>query len=94
MILGTPKIWWIAAGLFFVGGLALFASGAGGPFGIAGGVLLILVGMVTFAVAPMRYGRKASKPPTKPSTSTTPPPEPAAPPRARPRIEAGNADEV
>ena len=94
MILGTPKIWWIAAGVLFVGGLALTRVDTGGALGKAVGVLMVLAGVMVFAAAPMRYGRAAGKreaPPEQPA----PPPAPAPrPPRQRANIEAKDSSEV
>ena len=65
MFLGTPRIWWIAAALPLVGALALLLTGGS----IIVGVLLLLLAMVLFGMAPMRYGQRPSPPS---------PPEPAA----------------
>ena len=61
MILGTPKIWYIAAGVLFVGGLALARLDVAGTLGNVVGVVMVLAGVLVFAAAPMRYGRAAGK---------------------------------
>jgi drug/metabolite transporter (DMT)-like permease len=92
MFLGTPKAWWIAVGIVFLIGLGLLATGYGETLGSVIGVLLIFGALITFAAAPMRYGRA----PTKPAGSSPPPAVPvqAAPPGPRPSIEARDATEV
>ncbi len=97
MFLGTPKIWWIAAAVLFVGGLALLGTDIGGTLGNVAGVVLIFAAMITFAGAPMRYGRpkvKAAPPAEEPIRPIQPPaPAPRAP-RPRADIEAKDASEV
>jgi hypothetical protein len=97
MILGTPRIWWIAVGVAFVGGLALVVTELGGMWGNVAGVLLIIAAIALFAGAPMRYGeaatrRRREKPPATPASAPTPQPPP--PPRPRADIEARDASEV
>jgi drug/metabolite transporter (DMT)-like permease len=97
MILGTPKIWWIAAGVLFVGGLLLTRADIGGMLGNVAGVVMVLAGILVFAAAPMRYGRAAGKPeaPTAQPVQPVQPPAPAPlPPRPRANIEAKDASEV
>jgi drug/metabolite transporter (DMT)-like permease len=95
MILGTPRGWWIAAGLFFVVGLVLVAGGVDSPVGAAAGVLLIIAAMLVFAMAPMRYGRGRSAPPSERATSTDPLVPPADdPPRPRVQIEGRDPSDV
>lgn len=96
MILGTPRIWWIAAALPLVIGIALFATGAGGTLGTAGGVVLLLLAMGLFAAAPMRYGRDKPTPPTE-SADSVAALDAATPVQAsqpRPSIEARDASDV
>jgi hypothetical protein len=97
MILGTPKIWWIVAGVLFVGGLLLAQADAGGMLGNAVGILMVLAGVMVFGAAPMRYGRPkvtAAPPPPEP-VQVAPPTAPAPrPPRPRADIEAKDASEV
>lgn len=95
MFLGTSKLWWIVSGLLFVLGLAIFGTGSGGTLGSVVAVLLIVLAMVSFAAAPMRYGQA----PTTSRAEATDLSKPAAlapeePPRPRPHIEAGDASEV
>ncbi len=95
MILGTPKIWWIAAGVLFVGGLLLARADTGGMLGNVAGVVMVLAGIFVFAAAPMRYGRPKVKPEPSPEQPVQPirPPAPR-PPRPRANIEAKDASEV
>jgi drug/metabolite transporter (DMT)-like permease len=90
MFLGTSRRWWIATALLFVLGLALVETGVAGTLGRVGGVLLVLVAIVVFAVAPMRYGQGA-RPPTKQPPAAPAPTTSAGP---RPTIEARDASEV
>jgi hypothetical protein len=102
MFLGTPRKWWIAAGVLFVLGLALLGGVVGGGIlGGAAGLLLIVMAMIAFAAAPMRYGRSKPTPPAESAAPTAPvdttPPAaaaPAAPSQPRAKIEAGSASEV
>lgn len=97
MILGTPKIWYIAAGVLFVGGLVLLGTDIGGTLGNVTGIVLIFAAMFTFAGSPMRYGRPKVKPapPAKEAVQVLRPPAPAPrPPRPRADIEAKDASEV
>jgi drug/metabolite transporter (DMT)-like permease len=91
MFLGTPKSWWIAVGVIFLVGLVLLATGYGGTLGSVGGVLLIIVALIAFAAAPMRYGRSTAKP------AASPPPPPARVPPVvgpRPTLEARDSSDV
>jgi drug/metabolite transporter (DMT)-like permease len=97
MILGTPKIWWIAAGVLFVGGLFLARADTGGMLGNVAGVVMVLAGVLVFAAAPMRYGRPKVRPEAPPAQQAQPVPPPAPaprPPRPRANIEAKDASEV
>jgi drug/metabolite transporter (DMT)-like permease len=93
MFLGTPRRWWIASGVLLAIGIVLVATGKGGTWGTAGGVVLLLAAMVVFAAAPMRYGQAARSPQPEPAAPPAAP-EPAAPPRPRAAIEARDASEV
>jgi hypothetical protein len=95
MILGTPRIWWIAAALPLVLAIVLFATGAGGTLGTFGAVVLLFLAMGLFAAAPMRYGREKPAPPA--SAESVPVPETVTanlPPQPRPSIEARDASDV
>ena len=61
MFLGTPRGWWIASGILFIGGIALIGSGYGGGLGTVGGVLCLFLGMGIFAAAPMRGRGSAAR---------------------------------
>jgi hypothetical protein len=95
MFLGTPRRWWIAAGLLFVAALALIGTDIGGTLGNVVGVLLLFASIGVFGMSPMRYGQRARPPTTSPTppTATTPPTvtEPLGP---RPAIEAGDPSDV
>jgi TRAP-type C4-dicarboxylate transport system permease small subunit len=93
MFLGTRRIWWIAAGLLFVGGLVLFSTEIGGMAGNVGGVLLIILGMVVFAAAPMRYGQGA-RPTAAEEIAAEMAPTDVEGIKPRVRIDAGDASEV
>ena len=97
MFLGTPKIWWIAAGVLFVGGLVLLGTDIGGTLGNVVGIVLVFAAMITFAGAPMRYGRpKVKAAPAAEERVEVVRPAVAAPRAPRPRadIEAKDASEV
>ena len=97
MILGTPKIWWIAAGVLFVGGLILARADIGGTLGNILGVVMVLAGVIAFGAAPMRYGRPKVNPEPQPEPQVQPVVRPAPaprPPRPRADIEAKDASEV
>jgi drug/metabolite transporter (DMT)-like permease len=94
MILGTPRRWWIAAGVVFLAGLILLATGIGGTLGTVGGVVFIIAAMILFAAAPMRYGQSAQKPANESATPTAPIMLEAPEPQPRAEIEARDATEV
>ena len=97
MFLGTPKIWWIGAGVLFVVGLALIGTDIGGTLGNVVGIALIFAAMITFAGSPMRYGRPKVKPTpaAEEVVRVVQAPAPAPrPPRPRADIEAKDASEV
>lgn len=95
MFLGTSRLWWIASGLLFVLGLAIFGTGSGGTLGSVIAVVLIVAAMISFAAAPMRYGQAKGSSAGDVGHPVSPaPPAPEEPPRPRPHIEAGDASEV
>lgn len=105
MILGTSRIWYIIAILLFIVGLGLVASSAWDTLGDVGGVVLVILAMLVFAAAPMRYGRDKAPPapPTPPAAPAVrdgslamdlPAAAPVGPPPARADIEARDASEV
>ena len=62
MFLGTPRGWWIAAGLLFVTALVLIGTDTGGTLGKAAGILLLFASIGVFGMSPMRYGQGARRP--------------------------------
>ena len=94
MFLGTPRLWWIAAAIPLVLAFMLLLTGDGTALRTVVGVLLLLLAMVLFGMAPMRYGRRGRTPPPE----NTPTASPAAPTRpvaqSRPPIEGRDASEV
>jgi len=98
MFLGTPRIWWLAAAVPLVLGLVLLATGDGTMLRTLVAILLLLVAMVLFGMAPMRYGESARTPPKRRSeTSSAPPTTPIAAidaPRSRAPIEGRDPSEV
>ena len=94
MFLGTPRHWWIAAALPLALGFALLLTGDGTMIRTVVGVLLLLLAMVLFGMAPMRYGRNARTPRSESVPSAPPPPPIAAVPPPRPAIEGRDASEV
>ncbi len=97
MILGTRKIWFIAAGLLFIGGLVLTGVDIGGSLGNVAGIVCVFAGVIIFAGAPMRYGRPKVNPAPSPEERAQPAESPAPaprPPRPRANIEAKDASEV
>jgi hypothetical protein len=93
MFLGTPRGWWIAAGVLFVAALALIVTETGGTLGNVVGVLLLFASIGVFGLSPMRYGQSAQ-------TSTTRRPAEVEQPTAtesrgpRATIEAGDPSDV
>ncbi len=96
MFLGTSRRWWIAIGVLLVLAIVLLTTGIGGTLGAVAGVILLLLAIVSFAGAPMRYGRDAPKATAEPTTPTAPPTPLATiePPRPRAEIAARDASEV
>ena len=95
MFLGTPRPWWIAAGLLFVAALFLIGTDTGGTLGDVVGVLLLFAAVGVFGMSPMRYGRGSRGPTTsssRPAAADLPTvTEPSGP---RPVIEAGDPSDV
>ena len=96
MFLGTPRLWWAAAGLVFVAALALISTDIGGTLGNVVGVLLLFASIGVFGMSPMRYGQGARKPTTVglSSPAETDPPTATAPRGPRKTIEAGDPSDV
>jgi hypothetical protein len=96
MFLGTPRRWWIAAGLLFVAALVLIGTDTGGTLGKVAGILLLFASIGVFGMSPMRYGQQSRG---RTTASPIPPAEThpltvAEPPGARPVIEAGDPSDV
>src|SRR5215207_5376236 len=95
MFLGTPRKWWIAAAVPLVLGFVLLATGDGTMLRTAAAVLLLLLAMVLFGMAPMRYGQSARTPPSSAAeTLPTTPSDAIDPPRPRALIEGRDPSEV
>ena len=95
MFLGTPRTWWIAAAVPLVLGFGLLATSDGTMQRTAVAIVLLLVAMGLFGMAPMRYGQSAQTPPER--TTDTTPATPIAlsdPLRSRPVLEGRDASEV
>ncbi len=94
MFLGTPRLWWIAAAIPLVLAFVLLLTGDGTALRTLVGVLLLLLSMVLFGMAPMRYGRGGRTPPPEnsPPVSPSTPITPVA--QSRPPIEGRDASEV
>lgn len=95
MFLGTPRKWWIAAAVPLVLGLVLLVSGDGTMVRTLVAILLLIVAMVLFGMAPMRYGQGTRTPAE--STAEPPPATSIAAddaPASRPTIEGRDAAEV
>ena len=90
MFLGTPRRWWILTAIPFLVAIILLATGYNGTGGTVVGVLLILLSMILFAMAPMRYGQGAGK--QEAGSAASPSGDEPAQPRAE--IEARDASEV
>ena len=71
MFLGTPRRWWIAAAVPLLLGFVLLVTGDGTMLRTAVAILLLIVAMVLFGMAPMRYGQSARTPTV--SAAETPP---------------------
>jgi len=95
MILGTPRRWWFAAAVPLLLGFVLLATGDGTMLRTAVAILLLIVAMVLFGIAPMRYGQRARTPPPSASdTLQTTLSTPLPPPRSRAPIEGWDPSEV
>jgi hypothetical protein len=95
MFLGTPRLWWVAAGLLFVAALALISTDMGGTLGNIVGVLLLFASIGVFGLSPMRYGQRAGRPTTSPNPpAETDPPTAAESRGSRATIEAGDPSDV
>jgi hypothetical protein len=98
MFLGTPRTWWIAAAVPLVLGFGLLATSDGTMQRTAVAIVLLLVAMGLFGMAPMRHGQRARTPPDR--TTETPPTTPTVPiatldpPRSRAPIEGWDPSEV
>ena len=95
MFLGTPRTWWIAAAVPLVLGFGLLATSDGTMQRTAVAIVLLLVAMGLFGMAPMRYGQRARTPPER-TTDTSPSPPLAASdrPQSRPALEGRDTSEV
>ena len=96
MFLGTPRRWWIAAGLLFVAALAFIGTDTGGTLGDVAGILLLFASIGVFGMSPMRYGRGSrGSTPASPSPPAHAEPlivtEPSGP---RPQIEGRDSSDV
>jgi hypothetical protein len=95
MFLGTPRRWWIAAAIPLVLSLVLLATGDGTMLRTAVAIVLLLLAMLLFGMAPMRYGQGARTPPERTTgTSPTAPDTVSDRPRSRPALEGRDASEV
>jgi len=98
MFLGTPRKWWIGAAVPLLLSFVLLATSDGTVLRTAAAVLLLLLAMVLFGMAPMRYGQSARTAPQRTAeTSPTGPMTPIAavdPPRPRAPIEGRDPSEV
>ena len=95
MFLGTTRRWWIAAAVPLVLGLVLLVSGDGTVMRTVVAILLLIVAMVLFGMAPMRYGQGSRTPEER---TAEPPPATLiaanAAPENRPSIVGRDAAEV
>ena len=98
MFLGTPRTWWIAAAVPLVLGFGLLATSDGTMQRTAVAIVLLLVAMGLFGMAPMRYGQSARRAPERPVESpplaSTTPIATLDPPRSRAPIEGRDPSEV
>jgi hypothetical protein len=95
MILGTTRRWWVAAAVPLLLGLALLVTGDGTVLRTVTAILLLIVAMVLFGMAPMRYGQSARTAAGSPA-ETPPAPSIAAAdaPRSRPSIPGRDPADV
>ena len=94
MFLGTPRTWWIAAAVPLVLGFGLLATSDGTMQRTAVAIVLLLVAMGLFGMAPMRYGQGARTPPQTEAMSPTTPIVPSDVAQQRPTITSRDASEV
>ena len=86
MFVGVSRQRWIASGALIVLGLAIFISN---HFGIAGGIVGIVVALLGLVLIGMTPSHHPPAPPPNPVSLP-----PAAPPPPRPEIEARDASDV
>jgi hypothetical protein len=96
MFLGTPRRWWLAAGLLFVAALALIGTDTGGTLGDVVGILLLFASIGVFGISPMRYGQRSRESTTEAATppARVEPPVASQPPAPRPAIDARDPSDV
>jgi hypothetical protein len=95
MFLGTPRRWWVAAAIPLILGFVLLITGDGTMVRTAVAILLMIVAMVLFGLALMRYGQSARTPAgsaadTRPATSIAA----TDAPRSRPSIPGRDSADV
>ncbi len=95
MFLGTRRRWWIAAAIPLLLGFALLVTGDGTMLRTAAAILLLIVAMALFGMAPMRYGQTEHAP-AESSVETPLAPSVVAieAPASRPSIPGRDAAEV
>jgi hypothetical protein len=95
MFLGTPRRWWIAAAVPLLLGFVLLITGDGTMLRTAAAILLLIVAMALFGMAPMRYGQGARTPAER-TAETSPGTSIAAidAPEVRPSIVGRDAGDV
>ncbi len=95
MFLGTARRWWLAAAIPLVLGFVLLITGDGTVLRTVMAILLLIVAMVLFGMAPMRYGQGSR---TLAESTAEPPPATSiasnAAPESRPSIVGRDAAEV
>jgi hypothetical protein len=95
MFLGTPRRWWVAAAIPLVLSLVLLATGDGTVLRTVVAIVLLLLAILLFGMAPMRYGQGARTPPERTTdTSPTVPVTSSDRLRSRPALEGRDASEV
>jgi len=95
MFLGTPRRWWIAAAVPLLLGFVLLLTSDGTMLRTALAILLLIVAMALFGMAPMRYGQSART--SAESAAETPPVTSVVAidaPASRPSIRGRDAAEV
>jgi hypothetical protein len=92
MFLGTPRTSWIAAAIPLVLAFVLLATGDATMLRTPAAILLLLLAMLLFGMAPMRYGQSTQTPPERMPAARPAPASSATPiaaidaPRSRPPI--------